>query len=243
MKKKKVRNERKVLILLLAGLTMIAACGIWYVWKTGIKAEIKLDKERYPVVGIDLSSHNGKIDFNKLRSDSVRFVYLKATEGATFKDSAFERNYKAAVDVEGLAVGAYHFFRFDVNGILQAKNFTAALSGKKMQMPPVIDVEEHGNPDIATDVIVTRLQEMISALETSGIQPIIYTNMDGYRRIYRDNFQDYPLWISRFESPSEDVEWTIWQYSHWGEVDGVAGEVDLNVFGGTYEDFLLWIAQ
>ncbi|MDE6716230.1 MAG: hypothetical protein K2J74_07110 [Muribaculaceae bacterium] len=246
MKKKKKQtgfNWRIAAVMTLVALTLLALCGVWYVWRVGVMPGMKIDKEQYPVTGVDLSSHNGKVDFKRLYADSVSFVYIKATEGSSFKDSKFEKNYKDATAAGGLAVGAYHFFRFDVNGTLQAKNFLSAIADKPMALPPAIDVEEHGNPDTPTAVIVERLQAMIAGLEDAGIQPVIYTNMDGYRRIYRDYFQDYPLWISRFEQPAEDVVWTIWQYSHWGDVDGTTGEVDLNVFAGTREDFLHWIGQ
>lgn len=242
-RKKSGKNWLLVIVVALVALSIIAAGGLWYVWKVGVVPSLHVNKERYPVTGVDISSHNGVVDFSRLYADSVSFVYIKATEGSSFKDSKFEKNYKCAAAQGKLAVGAYHFFRFDVNGTLQAKNFLSAIADKQMALPPAIDVEEHGNPETPTSVIVERLQAMIASLEEAGIQPVIYTNMDGYRRIYRDYFQDYPLWISRFEQPAEDVAWTIWQYSHWGDVEGTTGEVDLNLFAGTREDFLHWIAQ
>lgn len=237
------KSAKRIFVTTLVILTIIAIAGVAYVWRSGVIPTMRIDPEEYPVMGIDLSAHNGKVDFEAVYADSVSFVYLKATEGASFHDSAFEHNYTAAKAVEGLAVGAYHFFRFDVNGTLQARNFLSAVEGKSFDMPLAIDVEEHGNPDTSTDVIVKRLQEMINCLESEGIQPIIYTNLDGYHRIYKDNFNDYPLWISRFTKPDEDIDWSIWQFSHWGDVAGTNGEVDLNVFSGKRTDFHLWTAE
>lgn len=57
---------------------------------------LELSREEYPVTGLDLSAHNGDIDFSLLAADSIDFVVLKATEGATFKDPKFHHNYLAA---------------------------------------------------------------------------------------------------------------------------------------------------
>ncbi|MDE6377369.1 MAG: hypothetical protein K2K72_01335, partial [Duncaniella sp.] len=80
----------------------------------------------YETVGIDISAHNGEIDFNKVRDEGVKFVIVKATEGGTFKDRRFIENIRKAREA-GLKVGAYHFFRFDTPGYIQGLNFVNSL--------------------------------------------------------------------------------------------------------------------
>lgn len=194
------------------------------------------DREVYPARGIDISHHNGDIDFEKVASEEadVAFVYLKATEGTDFIDPAFVRNSRLSV-AAGLPTGAYHFFRYDTDGELQALNFLHALKGRSLSLPPAIDVEDWGNPDgHTTALIVERLRAMTGYLERSGYSPVIYTNLDGYHRLIKGNFDHLPLWISSFSDPPLDtdaanIRWSLWQYSHRGDVAGIPAATDLNV--------------
>ena len=194
------------------------------------------DREKYPVRGIDVSHHNGEIDFDRLsaKESDVSFIYIKATEGTDFQDPGFIRNYRGAMK-SGIPAGAYHFFRYDTDGELQALNFIRALRGRPFTLPPAIDVEDWGNPDgHATALIVERLRLMTACLLREGYRPVIYTNLDGYHRIIRGNFDSYPLWISSFSDPpldtdTENMHWAIWQYSHRGDLPGISSPTDLNV--------------
>ena len=196
-----------------------------------------VSRGRYPVAGIDVSAHNGAVDFARVAEDSVSFVFIKATEGASFKDRMWETNYAGARAAE-LAVGAYHFFRFDMNGTMQALNLLQSIEGKRLDLPLVIDVEDDGNPEVSPEMVVVRLEEMISYLEERGETVMLYTNMNGYHKYVRERFSDYPLWICRLTyRPPEEIEWQIWQASHTRRVGGVSGDVDYNVFAGSREAF------
>ena len=157
---------------------------------------LELSRDEYPVTGLDLSAHNGDIDFSLLAADSIDFVVLKATEGATFKDPKFHHNYLAARKAGIRNIGAYHFFKFGTDGKMQGINLLNSLVGKTLELPLVIDLEEWTNPkNMHTDSIVVRLQDMIDYLESNGHAVMLYTNKDGYERFVRDRFTDYPLWI------------------------------------------------
>lgn len=84
------------------------------------------DASRYPVRGVDVSHHQGKIDWSKVAGDNVAFAYMKATEGGDWKDRKFLENWKAAREA-GIATGAYHFFTLCRPGKDQAENFLATL--------------------------------------------------------------------------------------------------------------------
>ena len=102
--------------LLLAGAAALVVFMGWYVLRQYILPHsVNVDRYRYPIAGIDVSKHNGDIDFNQVRDDDYQFVYIKASEGMTYKDDAFDRNYRAARKA-GLKVGAYHFFRKNRTG-------------------------------------------------------------------------------------------------------------------------------
>ena len=67
------------------------------------------DEEHYPIRGLDVSHHQGLIDWARIPTERYRFVYIKATEGGDFWDKSFKQNWKQAMNA-GLTVGAYHFF-------------------------------------------------------------------------------------------------------------------------------------
>ncbi len=205
-----------------------------------------VDPDKYPVRGIDVSAHNGQINFKKAADDGIEFVFIKATEGQDFKDRMFRENYNKAT-AAGLKTGVYHFFRFDRDGVDQAINLMKALGSRRPQLGIVIDVEKNGNPDtIPTETISRRLTEMVDYLNLLGHRVMFYTNLDGYYEYIVDSFQGYPLWICRFQEYPICAEWTFWQFSHKGIVNGIKGDVDLNVFCGNrdeWESFLngsLW---
>lgn len=102
------------------------------------------DLTEFPVRGIDISSHNGSVDFDRAASMGFRFVIMKASEGSDFKDAAFIDNIRRAREA-GLKVGVYHFFRFDADGRMQALNLLHSVRGRRLDMPLVIDLEEWGD--------------------------------------------------------------------------------------------------
>lgn len=213
-------------------LIALAATAIRLLDSQIVKAVQDADISGYTVMGIDVSAHNGRIDFPQAKRHGVDFAIIKATEGRTFRDSLFERNYRNARDA-GLKVGAYHFFRFDVDGAEQARNFAGAVAGKTLSMPLVIDVENHTNPYTPLPgKVVRRLRNMIDELAVYNYPVMIYTNKKGLNDLICDQFGDCRLWICTFTRPGEHIDWDVWQYSHWGKVPGIAGDVDLDVFRG-----------
>lgn len=219
--------------ILLICFTAIAIAAVMVLRRMNRRAEaVEIDRSVYPVCGIDISAHNGAIDFDSVAADGIEFVYIKASEGATWRDKRFNTNYTEA-RAAGLAVGAYHFYRFDVEGWRQSVNLLRALDHRPMDLPVAIDVEESNNSAVqSSEEVVRNLQSMIELLRQGGYQAIIYTNKDGYRRFVRGRLNDVPLWICSFTTPAmvENERWTLWQFSHCGHVNGIRGNVDLNTF-------------
>lgn len=207
---------------------------------------IELSRADYPVSGIDLSAHNGEVDFDRLPGDSLDFIIFKATEGATFKDPRFEINYRGSRQAGIKAIGAYHFFRFETDGTMQAINMLHSLHGKTLELPLIIDIEEWTNPrHVPTDSVVGRLRNMLEYLEANGQTVMLYTNKDGYDRFVKQRFEHYPLWICSFTRPplgeEQDSVWSLWQYSHQGWINSCKSPVDLNTFNGTREQWSRWL--
>lgn len=199
------------------------------------------DREKYDIIGIDVSAHNGTIDFDKVAADGVSFVIIKATEGATFKDKNFIDNYRNATKA-GLKVGAYHFFRFETPGYMQGLNFVNSIRGRELHLPVVIDIEEWSNAiGEPTHTVIDRLNEMIRHLENHGYRVMLYTNKNGYKRFLKGNFPGYDVWICSLAEEPDIEEWSIWQATHSGHIDGISRSVDVNAFKGSAADWEQWL--
>lgn len=227
--------------LLLAGAAaLVVLLGGYLAWRYILPHSVNVDRYRYPVAGIDVSKHNGDIDFEQVRDDDYQFVFIKASEGMTYRDDAFDRNYRAARDA-GLKVGAYHFFRKNKTGQEQADNLLGAIHGKEFDLPLVIDLEDDwGNgATVSRQTALERVMDMIEILTDKGYQVMIYTNLDGYNKYYKDMLADHDLWLCSFTSPDllPSMPHRFQQFSHEGTVRGMKGDVDLNVYRGTRSEW------
>jgi lysozyme len=201
------------------------------------KQLIKFDiPEKYTIHGIDVSHHQGKIDWGKvkeakLRNYPVSFVIIKATEGTNFLDHKFTHNWKSIQDINKIK-GAYHFFRPKANPELQAKHYINTVKLQKGDLPPIVDVEVTDGKD--TKTIRKNLKTFIGIIEKHyKVKPIIYSSPMFYKHILGNDFKDYPFWVSHFgvKNPAGvDKKWQLWQYTEHGKIDGIKGRIDLNVF-------------
>ena len=97
----------------------------------------------YDVIGVDVSNHQGDIDWSLLARTDIAFAYLKATEGGDFRDRRFQANWDGARKA-GLPRGAYHFFTQCRSGADQARNFIGLVPREPGALPPVLDLEDMG---------------------------------------------------------------------------------------------------
>lgn len=217
----------------------MVALGAWWAYDSYRHPRAEVDFSRYPVRGIDVSAHNGDISFPSVASSGIQFVWIKASEGETLRDRRYAANVRAARQA-GLLTGAYHFFRFDCEGVLQAMNLVAALDGDIPPLGVAIDVEIESNPeDIPDEQVIDNLESMADYLQLKGIPVTIYTNKEAYNRYIAERLGNYPLWICSFtdnEPMEDDTPWQWWQYSHAGKIPGIDGKVDENVYNGPATD-------
>lgn len=195
----------------------------------------------YPVVGVDVSNHQGEIDWPALASSGVAFAYIKATEGATFKDKSFARNWSEA-EKAGIPRGAYHFFTLCKSAVEQAENFIETVPNDPKALPPVVDAE-HMGPCTATltaDDHVAMLEQFLDAVEKHyGRRPIVYTTSEFESSMLEGALAGERFWARNLVIPPifRRDQWLIWQYHNRGRRPGVKGDLDLNVFRGTRADF------
>ncbi len=199
----------------------------------------------FPIKGIDVSGHNKVTDWQQVADSGIEFVFIKATEGASYTNPLFNKQYEGARSA-GLKVGCYHFFRKNRDGAAQARHFLAAIGKRTIDLPLVVDVEDWDNDRSVDDAITRqRLQDMVATLERHGHSVMIYTNGDGYKSYYKPLFKDRDLWLSSFNEPHKMKGYShvIQQYSHWGTVEGIKGDVDMNIFVGSEREWNIWLDQ
>lgn len=192
---------------------------------------------RYGIHGIDVSRHNDRINWARVRqmeADGVRlqFVFIKATEGATLADKHFEKNWREAKK-SALRRGAYHFYHPTRDPLKQANNFIRTVELSEGDFVPVVDFEViNGQSD---ETIINGLRLWLETVEEHyHVRPMIYTNGNLYKRYIKDNLSDYPLWIADYSAKhlrTYDADRLyLWQHNQSGFVQGIRGQVDFNVF-------------
>ncbi len=196
----------------------------------------------HPVVhGIDISHHQGEIDWGKLAEaehtgSGIQFVFMKATEGSDWVDSTFQHNFAKARE-NGFIRGAYHFFSNTSPAEKQADFFCGQVKLLADDLPPVLDVETRGN--YGDDSLRLEVKTWLKQVEKHyGVKPIIYASRKFKERFLSDDSLDtYPFWIAHYyvDSLTYEGEWTFWQHTDMGRLPGIKGRVDMNVFNGNLE--------
>ncbi len=194
--------------------------------------------EGYEIHGLDVSHYQEVIDWDAVMMQDIDFVFIKATEGQSMKDHRFKRNWKVLGE-KNVRRGAYHFFRPTISAAAQAENYIEFVPLCVGDLAPVLDVEvlDKTNPKTLRKGMKTWLNKVEAAYH---IRPIIYTNLNFYEDYLKGHLDDYPLWIARYNnrppSLSDQQKWHFWQYGNRGQLLGIEGHVDFNVFYGDSTD-------
>ncbi|MBQ8714379.1 MAG: glycosyl hydrolase family 25 [Prevotella sp.] len=231
-------------------------------WKKGrfLGERLKYTTDR--IYGIDISRHQHEkgrkrfsIIWKKLRILSlgkkhptngqtfpISFIYIKATEGTTIQNRYFRQDYVQAKR-HGIHVGAYHFFSMSTTPQAQAAHFLKYATIGKNDFPPVLDVEpsEAQIKKIGDEELMRRIRIWMEIVERhTGKLPILYVNqmfIFNHMKNATDIKKKYNVWIARYGEYKPDVKLVYWQLSPTGKVDGITGDVDINVFNGYQGQF------
>ena len=208
---------------------------------------------RFAVHGIDAARFQKSINWNTARRNGVNFAFLKATEGGDLLDPSFKKHWRGAGRA-GMYRGAYHFYYFCTAPEVQAAWFIRNVPRNAGALPPVLDMEwnpfsptcAHVRPPAAE--VRAQMRKWLRIVEAHyGQRPIIYTTPKFFSENGLGLFQGYDFWLrTTAKTPAEAYpgqSWTFWQYTATGAVPGIAGEVDLNAFGGSAETWQAWVAR
>lgn len=187
--------------------------------------------------GIDVSHHQGIIEWDSVISGNISFAFVKATEGYTFKDSLFSKNWEEMKRV-GIKRGAYHFFRGNTNPKKQAINYIETVALDSGDVVPILDIEKLDGVSSAKLIKNAKIW-LIEVEKAYKVKPMIYAGQYFYNKYLANSFKGYPLWIAEFTKGKpvlvDGRKYHIWQYSEKGIVKGIKGRTDLNKFYGDYE--------
>lgn len=197
-----------------------------------------LSKHDTKVIGFDVSQYQGKIKWDSVKSINqnfnLGFVFIRATAGKNAADTRFEENWKAAGKTN-MVRGAYHYYRPNENSIEQAENFIRTVRLRKGDLPPVLDIEQLPKNQ-SLDSLKKGLGKWLKRVEKAyGTKPIIYSGESYYSDFLEEEFSEYTFWIANYNFFVERIkdEWLFWQFTEKASVNGIKGNVDVNIFNGT----------
>ena len=191
--------------------------------------------------GIDVSHHNGIIDWDKVKADGIEFAILRCGYGRKSIrqiDRQFERNYRECKRV-GIPVGVYHYSyaKNAEDARLEADFMLELVAGKQFEYPVIFDIEDKGQEafgkDVLTDITVTFCEK----IEAAGWYVSIYSNPDWFtNKLNLERLKPYDKWLAHWISvPKWGNEFGgLWQYTDSGRVDGIETAVDMNI---SYRDY------
>lgn len=183
--------------------------------------------------GIDVSEHNGKIDWQTVKNAGINFAIIRLgwignKENHTI-DKKFEENYNAAKSV-GIKVGVYVYSY--VNSSIAMQNaiewVQSRLSGKTLEYPVFLDVEDEQIASLDKGTLTILCKQFCERI--TGFQTGVYANLNWFtNKLYINELVNYKIWLAQWANDySKDFKVDMWQYTSNGQVDGINGRVDLN---------------
>lgn len=176
--------------------------------------------------GIDVSAWQNEIDFSKVKSEGIKIVYIKSSEGTSYIDPYFERNYQKAKE-NGLLIGTYHFVRArNTNqAINEADFFASVIEGKQIDCKLAMDFESFGNLS-REEVNIIALTFLERLKKITNKEVIVYSNTYTAKNIFSGEITKYPLWVAQYgvSKPSSNGNWNTWegfQYTSKGSIKGI----------------------
>jgi GH25 family lysozyme M1 (1,4-beta-N-acetylmuramidase) len=193
-------------------------------------------------LGIDVSYHQGTIDWEKVAADGYQFAILRigyrgyGQSGSLNADKMFTSYYEGAKKA-GLMVGVYFYAQaINEKEAAEEARFVLKLLGKrKLDLPIVYDPENvlddtARTDDVTPEQFTANAKVFCERIQKAGFQPMLYANMLWEAFQLDLSSLPYPLWYADYEKiPQTPYMFQIWQYKNDGKVDGIHGNCDLNI--------------
>lgn len=189
------------------------------------------------IKGIDVSKWQGDINWKKVKNSGIKFAILRATYGTDNVDPYFKKNITEALNA-GIDTGAYHY-SYAINTYeaeKEAEHFLNTVKPYKMKYPLVLDIEDKTQSSLGKDKITDICIAFLSKIEKAGYYSMIYTNKNWFEtKLDIDRLKNYDKWLAQYNDVlTYTEEIGIWQYSDKGKINGINGNVDMNI---SYKDY------
>ena len=210
--------------------------------ETPREVEYAVDGETVSIKGIDVSTYQGDIDWEKVAASGVKFVFIRLgyrgyESGLLVKDDRFEDNIRGALQ-NGIAVGVYFVTQaISVEEAVEEAQFVMEnIRPYNVTWPIVLDIEDAASATARTAELSqqARTDHAIAFCETvkeSGYTPMLYCNIRWIiEKLDITRITDYDKWFAQyFRKPFFPYAFQVWQYSSTGRIDGIEGNVDYNI--------------
>ena len=203
-----------------------------------IQIKIILKEEKSSYWGIDVSNWQGTIDWNAVKNSGVEFAILKIGYGRHNyqKDSQFERNYRECKRLN-IPIGIYLYsYAQDVEGArLEAANCLNWIDNRGIELPIFYDLEDDSIAGLSRDTITSMAVEFSNRIQQAGYIPGVYANLNWFNnKIDVSRLGHCEIWLAHYtwsvnKPTSYEGRYGIWQYSSKGAVNGISGDVDMDI--------------
>lgn len=186
--------------------------------------------------GIDLSYAQNKVDYSKLKEQGIEFAILRCGYGkeASQKDKMFETHYQGCKDV-GIKIGGY-LYSYATNedsGVNEVNNCLGFIEGKQFDLPIFYDLEEERTSKLGKTIVTNLAKMFCKIIENHGYKAGVYANLYWFKNYINVNElinNGYKIWLAQWaEKPTADFHIDYWQYTSKGQVQGILGNVDMNI--------------
>lgn len=191
--------------------------------------------------GIDVSKWQGVIDWKKVKNAGVEFAMLRIGFGSNGKDLKFEDNYKGAKAV-GMPIGGYLYsYATSVEKAkAEARYCLSLIKGKQFEYPIVYDVEDKTQAGLGVKTISAMIKAFCTIMEEAGYYVAVYANKSWLdTRIDAECKKKYDIWLAQWTAkPTYTGSFGLWQYTDKGKVNGISGNVDMNISYKNYPNIM-----
>lgn len=237
---------KKVLVFLLIVITAVFAvsCEETKATPTENTAQTKTDTETQTksapkkILGIDVSSYSGEIDWKRVKNDNIEFAVIRiggrgyGNSGILYEDKLAIKNIDSA-QKNKIRAGAYFYSQAtsEKETKEEAKFVVNLLNGRRLELPIAYDVEHVKGDTARVDSVpysdsVKFAKVFMEEIKKSGYEPMVYIGEDSFLKA--EDFKDCKIWYADYKQPYEQ-EFEILQYSKSGKIDGINTNVDLDI--------------
>ena len=196
--------------------------------------------------GIDVSKWQETIDWQKVKASGVKFAiirsgYVKKGTSMTVRDIYFDENYKKAREV-GMPIGSYWYAyaKTPKQAKVEALACLSIIKGHKFEWPIYYDVEDPEMRSAGKKAVSAASRTFCDILKKHKFYCGFYSSASFYSLFEDDLKNNYPIWVAHYgvKKPRYEGKWGIWQHSSKGKVDGIKGNVDLDIAKVDYEPII-----